>query len=440
MADDELPIWYVPPAPPVDPNIGRRRGRLFSFCGLPLGKGGMGAAYLAEHEALPHIKCVIKLVLVEMTHHPMIISRYQTRSQGAVAVRHDGIVKLHGTWCSGRRAVVPEIRVRRGPGRSIATSPPTVGGCRSVRQLTLFFQLCWALQHAHGPRCDPPGPEAREPDGGASIPRGRTSRSASRFWDFGIAKVVFQRGGTATGPDPACRWGTPTYMAPEQVRHAAEATGPLGCIQCWAGSLQNADGVGCPGALPSSDILIYHKQRTEAPAQPPEDLMPRELWEFCSSNVVPCCRRSPDGARVPRLAVRSAGLRQRVASESGTETLRQSRSGLGEVLCPPDFPDLAASRRADPALPVVARRLCANSCAVGPMSATRDNVWTNKLPQSRRHEVFRRLAGASVRLLVVDQDVTLGEVPQGMSHPSAFCREPAPTLKYIRAPRSPLRR
>ena len=41
----------------------------------------MGAAYLAEHEALAHIKCVIKLVLAELARHPMAISRYKTETE-----------------------------------------------------------------------------------------------------------------------------------------------------------------------------------------------------------------------------------------------------------------------------------------------------------------------------------------------------------------------
>lgn len=41
---DEPPFRYVPP---VDPNIGRRFGRY--IVRVLLGRGWMGAAYLAEH-------------------------------------------------------------------------------------------------------------------------------------------------------------------------------------------------------------------------------------------------------------------------------------------------------------------------------------------------------------------------------------------------------
>src|ERR1041384_2122371 len=52
---EEFPFRYIPP---VDPNIGRRFGRY--IVRMLLGRGGMGAAYLAEHEAQADVKCVIK--------------------------------------------------------------------------------------------------------------------------------------------------------------------------------------------------------------------------------------------------------------------------------------------------------------------------------------------------------------------------------------------
>jgi len=120
MADDELPFRYIPPP---DPNLGRRVDTYFILRVL-LGRGGMGAAYLAEHEGLSHVKCVIKLVLVEMLHHPMVISRYHNEAKALAVLRHDNIVKLQEFGVLDYGQLCLRLEYVEGS-RSIATSPTT---------------------------------------------------------------------------------------------------------------------------------------------------------------------------------------------------------------------------------------------------------------------------------------------------------------------------
>lgn len=82
---------------PVDPNIGRRVDRYF-ILRLLLGRGGMGAGYLAEHEARAHIKGAIQLMLAELTpRHPVGILRYRTETEAVSSLRYDSTVRLENS-------------------------------------------------------------------------------------------------------------------------------------------------------------------------------------------------------------------------------------------------------------------------------------------------------------------------------------------------------
>jgi serine/threonine-protein kinase len=270
MADDELPIRYVPPP---DPNLGRRVDTYF-ILRVMLGKGGMGAAYLAEHEALAHIKCVIKLVLVEMTRHPMIISRYHNEAKALALLRHDNIVKLHGLGVLDDGQLY--LRFEYVEGKSLDRYLAEHGGRLPLRKAVNFvFQLCWALQHAHDRgvihrdlkpdnmmiEVDPPGSHVKE---------------RIKILDFGIAKVV-SGGADVTGS--GMQMGTPTYMAPEQVTNAAGVDGRADVFSLAQVLYKIVTG-GLPWGNPESSVEIYHRQRTQPPTWPAADLMPPEVVEL----------------------------------------------------------------------------------------------------------------------------------------------------------------
>ncbi len=83
--------FRVHPAPRSEPRS-TRRSELRAEAAARAGR--YGAAYLAEHEALPHVKCVIKVMLTELLRQPMAISRYKTEAEALAVLKHDNIVKL----------------------------------------------------------------------------------------------------------------------------------------------------------------------------------------------------------------------------------------------------------------------------------------------------------------------------------------------------------
>jgi serine/threonine-protein kinase len=270
MADDELPFRFIPPP---DPNLGRRVDTYFILRFL-LGKGGMGAAYLAEHEALAHVKCVIKLVLVEMTRHPMIISRYHNEAKALALLRHDNIVKLQGLGVLDDGQLY--LRFEYVEGKSLDRYLAEHSGRLPLRKAVNFvFQLCWALQHAHDR-----GVIHRDlkPDNVMIevAPPGSHVKERVKILDFGIAKVV---SGAADVTGSGMQMGTPTYMAPEQVTNAASVDGRADVFSLAQVLYKMVTG-SLPWGNPESTAEIYHRQRTRSPEVPPSDLMPPEVVEL----------------------------------------------------------------------------------------------------------------------------------------------------------------
>jgi len=280
MADEfSFPFPFVVPP---DPNLGRRVDLYFILMVL-LGRGGMGAAYLAEHEGLAHIKCVIKLMLPDIARHPQAIIRFKTETKAVAMLKHDNIVKLQNF------GVLPDgqlfMRFEYVEGKSLDRYIAAKGGKLTLRDAArLVFQVCDALQYAHDlgivHRDLKPDNLLIESNPGARVPE------MVKVVDFGIAKVI-SSGDDHTGSGMSM--GTPRFMAPEQVADAAAATGRADVFSL-AVILWLALTGDLPWGTPENDIVLYHKQRTETPARPSEDVMPAAV----ATLLLRCFSLDPD--------------------------------------------------------------------------------------------------------------------------------------------------
>jgi tRNA A-37 threonylcarbamoyl transferase component Bud32 len=304
----------------------------------------MGAAYLAEHEALSHVKCVIKLVLVEMLHHPMIISRYHNEARALAVLKHDGIVKLHGLGVLDDGQLY--LRLEYVEGKSLDRYLTDHGGRLPLRKAVYFiFQLCSALQHAHDRgvihRDLKPDNLMVEID-----PQGAHVKERIKILDFGIAKVVSS---TVDMTGSGIQMGTPTYMAPEQVTNAAGVDGRADIFSLGQILVKIVTGK-LPWGSADNSVEIYHRQRTQAPAWPPEDLMPREVAEV----VYRALSLNPeDRPPAKEFAIElAAKIPAERGEESGTEILRQVAPEWVKST-PPHVATLPHPVAADPAAALV---------------------------------------------------------------------------------------
>jgi len=308
MADEFL----FPFAMPADPMLGQRVDRHFILKVL-LGRGGQGAVYLAEHEGLAHVKCVIKLMLPEVARLPIAISRFRLETEAVSRLKHDNIVKLQNFGVlddtAGPAAGQMFQRFEFIEGQSLDAYVQARSGRLALREAAyLVFQVCDALEYAHGRgvvhRDLKPENLLIETDPTAGV----TDRV--KVLDFGVAKVITQ-GEVHTGSGMSM--GTPRYMAPEQVDNAVVATGRADVFSLGVIMWQLLTGEHPWGYLETAGVL-YHKQRTEIPTPPPEDVMPGAV----ATLLLRCFSLRPD--RRPSMHELAVALACAIPDEEGQPT------------------------------------------------------------------------------------------------------------------------
>src|SRR5215831_11154189 len=75
----------------------------------PLGKGGMGMVFLAEHQRISR-RAAIKVIAPELTQDPSILKRFFDEARATSLIHHPGIVEVYDcdVDASGRAYIVME--------------------------------------------------------------------------------------------------------------------------------------------------------------------------------------------------------------------------------------------------------------------------------------------------------------------------------------------
>jgi hypothetical protein len=173
-----------------------------------LGKGGMGAVFLARHRTAGH-DVAIKVISSKYIADADALSRFEREARLMARIRHPNIVhqyelrRLHG----GHVALVMQY-VR---GESLITILRRRGKLRFDECSQILRDIGLALEHAHANgiihRDVKPHNILIDADKGSAL-----------LSDFGIAKAT-QGDAEVTATGMAI--GTPAYMAPEQIDNAA---------------------------------------------------------------------------------------------------------------------------------------------------------------------------------------------------------------------------
>jgi serine/threonine protein kinase/tetratricopeptide (TPR) repeat protein len=174
-----------------------------------LGRGGMGVVYLAEQKAPVRRRVALKIIKLGMDTR-QVIARFEAERQALALMDHPNIAKVldAGATDAGRPFFVMEwvngIKITQFCDRNHLSTP---------ERLSLFVQVCRAIQHAHQKglihRDIKPSNILVTIQDGAPVPK---------VIDFGVAKAT---GSSLTDKTLFTAFeqllGTPAYMSPEQA-------------------------------------------------------------------------------------------------------------------------------------------------------------------------------------------------------------------------------
>ena len=175
-----------------------------------LGKGGMGMVYRAEHTKITRT-VALKILLPQHSADPETVQRFFTEARAASSIDHPGIVEIYdfGVHTDGRAYLVMELLTGQSLGHLLAHGalPPHDAGAIVGQVVSVI-----AAAHARGivHRDLKPDHIVLEPS--ETVP----GAVQVKLLDFGIAKMIYEQGGSGAKTRTGTMIGTPTYMSPEQ--------------------------------------------------------------------------------------------------------------------------------------------------------------------------------------------------------------------------------
>ncbi len=179
-----------------------------------LGRGGMGAVYLAEHQLMRR-KVAIKVLLTRMLDDDSSRKRFEHEARIASQLSHPNAVTL---FDFGVEAGLPYLVMEFVEGSTLKKLLKEEGALSVSRTVALLTQLEGALSQAHRM-----GIVHRDlkPDN-IVLTRSDTGEEVPKILDFGISKAVQSSEEFATEDTGLTQTGmvvgTPRYLAPEQAR------------------------------------------------------------------------------------------------------------------------------------------------------------------------------------------------------------------------------
>ncbi len=201
----------------LDLQVGTRIADTYEVTGI-LGRGGMGAVFVADHLRLPGKRVAIKVLLRDVTSDPDAYARFRREAEIASRIGHPNIVEVldFNTLPNGQPYLVLELlegedlaaRLRNGP-------MPFDEAMAIVRQIGSALAAAHREQIIHRD-LKPANIFLCPTDSGGQI------SETVKVLDFGISKI---KGSSTVVTQSAVMMGTPQYMAPEQASGKREVDG-----------------------------------------------------------------------------------------------------------------------------------------------------------------------------------------------------------------------
>ena len=176
----------------------------------PLGAGGMGEVFLAEHVLLKQ-PFAIKMLRPEHVADPAVLQRFEREVHAMARLEHWNTVEIYdfGRGADGSFYYVMEYL----PGLDLHQLVRVGGPLPASRAIHLMRQVCAALQEAHAN-----GLLHRDIKPGNVIVCERAGiYDVAKLLDFGLVKTVGGNTNDTTLTQAGMVAGTPAYMSPEQA-------------------------------------------------------------------------------------------------------------------------------------------------------------------------------------------------------------------------------
>ncbi len=169
-----------------------------------LGKGGMGAVYLADDEVLGELVALKVISSAWATDEAAMVARFRREASAARKVSSPSVIRIHDL--GEARPGLLYLSMEYFAGRTLTEVIAQRGVVPLADVKDILEQICTGLEAAHQA-----GVVHRDLKP-SNVLVGE--RGTVKLIDFGLATTAINDGLTATG----AIMGTPHYMAPEQVR------------------------------------------------------------------------------------------------------------------------------------------------------------------------------------------------------------------------------
>src|SRR6266545_2202839 len=198
----------------------------------PLGKGGMGEVWLAEHRLLKR-PCAVKFIRADLAANPATAARFAREVRAVITLSHFNTIRIYDYGQSDDGSFYYVMEYLEGP--TLESLVGRVGPLEPGRAVYLLRQLCGALAEAHAAglvhRDLKPGNVIVAALGG--------QRDVAKLLDFGLVQDLSTADSGERLTQAGVVMGTPAYMCPEQAAgsSAVDARGDvysLGAVAFFA--------------------------------------------------------------------------------------------------------------------------------------------------------------------------------------------------------------
>jgi serine/threonine-protein kinase len=248
----------------------------------PLGSGGMGHVYFAEHEMLKR-PCAVKLIHPNEAIDPRVLARFEREVRMTARLSHWNTVEIYdyGRTGDGTFFYVMEYL----PGLTLEDLLECHGPLPAERVVYFLRQICQGLREAHGI-----GLIHRDikPANVFAAQRGGLY-DVAKLLDFGLVKPVAETPSARLTQEGSIS-GTPLFMSPEQARGLADLDARSDIYS--VGALAYALVTGCPpfDGTNSMEVMIAHVRDEVVPPSKHQSDVPADLERV----ILRCLAKHPE--------------------------------------------------------------------------------------------------------------------------------------------------